>query len=459
MVRLLAGAVVALAAFVAPGVALACSCVPVGPPCAGFSEARAVFVGTVQARVDAKESVTATIATGSRRGEIETTALRMSDFRLAVGETFSGDPGREVVVRTAPDTAMCGFPFEVGRSYLVYASRDDAGRYGTSICSRTRPLEGAEDDLSLLRQMQAGKVVSRTFGRAYRLQLQVKGAYMRHDDLGPMAGVTIVAHGAGVPSEVKTDAAGRFVFEGLTPGRYELEPRWPPGMRSMFGRREAVTVGPCGAADIGFPAITDAPLSGTLNGPDGAPAGAQVQVTVVSLDPAGSFATDAARRSTIAFTDKAGRWVFDGLPPGRYLLGVNLFGPPSITSPYLGTYHPTGKEPDKAVPVDVAEGRQVRLALTTGPRLKTRTISGVVADDQGVPVKGAYMRVVDTEFPLDVVFGTHGETDDAGRFTVKALEGRRYFVQAVRYEPKGLASATVKDSGDVANLKMVVKPR
>jgi hypothetical protein len=49
---------------------------------------------------------------------------------------WKGQIGDEVIVRTAEDSGMCGFAFQVGKRYLVYAS-DTGNSLHTTICSRT----------------------------------------------------------------------------------------------------------------------------------------------------------------------------------------------------------------------------------------------------------------------------------------------------------------------------------
>ena len=57
-----------------------------------------------------------------------------------------------------PDTTLftslgggdCGYPFESGREYLVYAHRYPSGRLVTNICRRTRPIERAAADVAAL---------------------------------------------------------------------------------------------------------------------------------------------------------------------------------------------------------------------------------------------------------------------------------------------------------------------
>ena len=49
----------------------------------------------------------------------------------------------------------CGFPFEAGQAYLVYAYEDaDDDLLAAWLCTRTRPLEYAQDDLEFLGEGQ-----------------------------------------------------------------------------------------------------------------------------------------------------------------------------------------------------------------------------------------------------------------------------------------------------------------
>jgi hypothetical protein len=63
--------------------------------------------------------------------------------------TFKGPSQEALVVSTANNSAACGYGFEEGKSYLVYASETDAV-LSTSLCSRTQPLASATEDLNKL---------------------------------------------------------------------------------------------------------------------------------------------------------------------------------------------------------------------------------------------------------------------------------------------------------------------
>ena len=117
----------------APPEAFACSCAePPAPPIA-LDAASAVFRGTV-------------VAIDVPGGEIVSSA-NPKRVTFAVGDVWKGPAYTQLVVTTARDGASCGFPFELKREYLVYAS-GPATQLRTSLCGRTRAtadLQSAED--------------------------------------------------------------------------------------------------------------------------------------------------------------------------------------------------------------------------------------------------------------------------------------------------------------------------
>jgi hypothetical protein len=76
---------------------------------------------------------------------------RMGDreVHFDVLRSWKGADGSPVVHTPAQRTA-CGYPFEAGRSYLVFATRGEDGSLHVSACGQTRPSDEAGDDRALL---------------------------------------------------------------------------------------------------------------------------------------------------------------------------------------------------------------------------------------------------------------------------------------------------------------------
>jgi hypothetical protein len=86
------------------------------------------------------------VASVTRGGSGEFEALRVV---FSVERVWKGPVASRLEVRTAPDSAACGFPFERGRAYVVYAYQGEGG-LGASLCSRTNFVEVAGEDLAAL---------------------------------------------------------------------------------------------------------------------------------------------------------------------------------------------------------------------------------------------------------------------------------------------------------------------
>ena len=130
--RWLAVLSVGLASFVYAPDASACSCMKLTPS-EGLTSSSAVFTGEV---IDIEKN------TATRFGGLEVT--------LRVKKIWKGERREEIKVHTAGSSAACGYRFDEGVTYLVYAISDEADPMRVSLCSRTAPVDQAKEDLDFL---------------------------------------------------------------------------------------------------------------------------------------------------------------------------------------------------------------------------------------------------------------------------------------------------------------------
>lgn len=151
--RALSGLAVCAVGLLAAPPAAACSCIPTPTHEEALGMADAVFTGTV-------ESV--------EEGFRETQWGRVPEVRVVLsldrvwkggeaGDDAAASPsaralgaGERVDLVTGTGGGDCGFPFEEGETYLVYASSTERGPLTAGICTRTRPFKGTDEELSLL---------------------------------------------------------------------------------------------------------------------------------------------------------------------------------------------------------------------------------------------------------------------------------------------------------------------
>ena len=143
-VRLATLVLPALALF--PDCATVCSCGTVaGTPQETLSGSKAVFSGEVvdfEKPPPATKMIEGTMWTVMGGGGPEATAT------LRVSEVWRGPRQQTITVTTEADSSVgCGYPFEEGRDYLVYATGEDPS---VGLCSETKPLSEAGTDLEAL---------------------------------------------------------------------------------------------------------------------------------------------------------------------------------------------------------------------------------------------------------------------------------------------------------------------
>lgn len=128
-----------------------------------------------------------------------------------------------------------------------------------------------------------------------------------------------------------------------------------------------------------------------------------------------------------AVTDSEGRYVFAGLPAGRYSLRAIRSGYINIS---YGQRSPT--EPTK--PIELADGQALSGIDIVVPR--GSAITGRVVDEFGEPVVQAQVQALRYQYQpsgervLQPAPGIAGQTDDLGQFRIYGLQPGEYVVSA-----------------------------
>lgn len=117
--------------------AYACSCAPSGPLDEELTNAAAVFTGKV---VGLAEPI-------GGFGPISSADPIKVTFQVYT--VWKGSVSQTTTITTARSGASCGYTFEKGGEYIVYAHGPE-NNLSVSLCSRTQPLATTEDDLAAL---------------------------------------------------------------------------------------------------------------------------------------------------------------------------------------------------------------------------------------------------------------------------------------------------------------------
>jgi hypothetical protein len=294
---------------------LGCDC---GPPasaraCEKISTAGVVFLGTVIAV------------------ELEQPNLPVRSgllYRFQVEAAYKGLPPDMAQIVVDPDNiTSCGTKYKLGVRYLIFANKLE-GRDAvlSNDCAGSREADQAAEDLLFLEAYRRNEAVSFVYG----VVLQGPTSIERppRDEDAPIPGARVVLRNSTQTLTQRTTQDGKFRFESLPPGTYELSADLAPYMSSPLTLETIVpSVGCVGR----FPRLeARASISGVMKTEDGLPA-PKMMVELLRRNRRGVWLkSDEFRKET----DSDGRFKFDDLPDGDYLLGYEIWR--DRPSPFLG---------------------------------------------------------------------------------------------------------------------------
>jgi hypothetical protein len=409
--------------FAFPHEAWACSCEGGGPPCQSVFQVDAIFAGTVSGLAALPDDDLPPLRPGESRipRQLRVDFVDVQGYRAVQGTSIS--------VLTPGSGASCGYAFKQGQRYLVYAMRQANGtELVTSICSRTRLLVEADEDLRFLQTLGTSRS-SRAFvyGTINHWERNLSSGQPRDD--GPVANVFVSVAGLGGTFGVSTDDRGRYEV-AVAPGKYEVQVLPPAAYSARYLRRsiEVSDVRACAMAD--FSVRFDGRIRGFVRQSTGEPS-ANVSVQVMAADDVGKSGNI---QTLNVQSDADGSFEFSEVSPGRYVVGVDLrrgMDPKVVFPP---TFHPGTPNPAAATVVELDGGQHRDLEpMTLPPARRSLRLTGTVVYEDGRPAAGAFISLRDgIETWRQVAVGTRTGSDGTFSFTV--YEGLSYIASSSQWD-------------------------
>lgn len=334
---------------------------------------------------------------------------------FAVNEQFRGETKSQVIVYTNEESIACGFDFQLGSEYVVFAGTNRAAdQLSTSVCSMTHTVRDLAKDESVqwMRDLATALSGARIFG-AVRLG---------RNETPPHA--TISVHGP-VSLNVATDDAGKYDLKGLPPGEYKVAAIMPTGFAVDTEPRTAKLVDKA-CAEMGWDASYDAHVRGLVTEVGGKP----VPKLVMQLQHRDARSPTDFDTSDFATTDADGRYNFSRVAPGEYFVLANSYAEtPDV--PYPKVYFPASATVENATTIQVKPSESLDDINVELPHAwkKINVVVKVVLDDGtpavGVPVESTLVSDVFSAFPMTATTGAEGVA------TLPVYEGQEYYAIAL----------------------------
>lgn len=300
---------------------------------------------------------------------------------IRVSRAYRGQVSGTVTILTGMGLGDCGFDFETGKEYLIYANRIDATNLSTNICSGTAPVEHAGPALRFLRgekpaaedlldpETYQDKVESGWYGTACGRVTKADGTPLggASVDMTQMRDEAVLPEVASDPNESKPD--GSFCIPSIRPGKYVLTAekedfdssiRWMgyyPGVQAHSGAIPIEVRAGESLSDLHF-SVTEQPLYTVrfrIVTPDG---------DTLPLENLG-VAIDSTERDALAYhlsqnENEDGVFVAAYVPSGHYVIQTFILPdfrtgevPPAISKCNMARQQ-----------VDISSGSEILLKLT-----------------------------------------------------------------------------------------------
>jgi hypothetical protein len=341
----------------------ACTCSKEPPgKCPGLQSDDVVFLGTVTevaaVAPDATSAEAATAAANTNEanpGAAPQSATPITRYHFHIDEKFAGPNTADIDVFSGGDDADCGYYFKKGEQYIVFTQQETEGRLFAVICSQTRPVSEGRAILPQLRAMRNHDRVASVFGVLRRADPPLLAPTDDPEDPIPHIKLKLRSKDDRFSASTGPDGvysfydvhAGEYVYTADLPARFEFSQKTLKGGLPPF----KIPSGACYEYNVN--ALPTGKIRGSVLGPNGK----SLQIASVELYRAERF--DPAQPGLWGFQGADGKFEFDHIGPGEYLLVFNRMNRLDPNSPFSRTFYPSEPEQSEAKMIKVKDGQQI----------------------------------------------------------------------------------------------------
>jgi hypothetical protein len=448
-----------------PKLVSACTCGEYfTPPCAAYWRADVVFIGTVSE---------ITVVPTKPDEEMPKAAVQFQ-----VEKSFRGVINKQATIEIL--TGSCDYGLKIGEKYLVYANRKGVdGNLELRPCTRTRPVADAVIDLTYIN------------GLNQKGQQSISGTVSGLEQ-NELERSKVIIKGIRENSEYSTSGTGRYSISSIQPGDYRVQLILPfevevlsgPGVRVILQSSQTVLEykttlieNQCDYREIQLVKVgksASATISGLVIDEKGMPI-SNTFIHLYSVKPEQVFSSidyEAAK------TDNTGRYIFNKVRAGQYLMGVNLSGLPDFNTPYPKTFFPGVITSNKAMVISVSQNQQLSLQpFALPPKLAEKIVTGKLIWADGTPAIELRPNLPPNERPVLYLIDPNNirggslnsfrndgtdtsRVDGRGGFSFVGYVGQTYVIHVhafnTKNEPMHAKHIKVKITDHIKPLKLVL---
>ncbi len=399
-----------------------------GTPCDGYGKAAAVFVGTVTRVRESEQYKGKDVAEIRKLGDSGELDWGPMAYKFSVEQAYLGVAGSEVEIFTGRGSSDCGFTFQTGQRYLVYAQRYK-DKLITSTCMRTKPFNEASEDIAYLGTLSSAPQGVTIYGTVGYPPVGPN----RPDKIEPLSpDISIAIEGEAVQKVIRPDSEGRFSVSGLQPGRYKVALRLPETLTTPR-TEEVLTLADHGCGAVNWYILDNGRVSGRVINANGEP----VARILVSLIKPGVTVEEFPIK--LDRTNDDGYVSFSGVPRGTYNIAVNFDRFPEPNDPnkgYQPSFYPGVVDQRDAQAITVGAGEKLSDFEVRIPSKRADSVlNGTVVWADGSPVANAQLLIMDVTSTADNL--PHRITaDEQGQFKINGYSGQKWIIAATSNPPE-----------------------
>lgn len=273
-----------------------------------------------------------------------------------------------------------------------------------------------------------------------------------------------------------SDQDGRFVFENVEPGTYQLTAERAGFLRQAYGARSlpysgtpiTLTAGQT-VRDLEFKLLPQGVISGRVVDDEGEPV---PRAQVMAMRVGGG-----RTRSLVgggSSTNDVGEFRIAGLAPGRYRLrampmSARFFGetvrpgnPKAPEEGFVATYYPSATDPEAAAAIEVGAGQEVpgiTIQLRKGTLYRIQgKVTGLTAERPAGQLRVTLMPRRRDEPLLGPLGGPGGAVEADGSFLLTQVQPGSYYLTVMTFPGRMQAVARVPVEITASDLHDVVVP-